>query len=630
MASSRYFSHAFHLLLIWFLLALFLIPPGLTETPVEKGEVLVACYIVGSDLESDHHLATREISEMVSGMPASPVVDLVLAYGGSDKPGWEGMTIAGYHDLAVDIRDGMIGNNDLFRFRYPDANMGSSQSLISFLRYLEGLGSYSTKILIFWDHGADYDGICFDERHGDDHLDLEEIRQSLHDGKIIWDLIGMDACLMGSYEVASAVSLYGRYLLVSEEIVPGHGLDYTHLLTLLNKNPAMSVESLGMAVIDRYIDNPDHEPTKKTLSLIDLTRFDEIDLAAGELGISLSTQLGEGIAYRAIGNALQVSQRFGYDLKTDQEISVDLFDFASRLSGTVPGSEDPISRLMNAVLEAIVYQRNDGSRPGAHGISIFSPRNRNAEEVHGVSALRLVNPGWQRFLSDYVAYHRHDTGSPQIVPLGGGRYRITDDEGIASVFIDTVWRINVTDPFYYGLSQEPIYPDEDGTYQPDPEDAVFTLEDTGSGEKAMMYTLYLGNESGTENFCGIVQVMRGQKTKDALAHIRVQANGTITYSLTPYEQKSDDRPIFSKAQITPRSGDLITPLFKKVDLNDSLQHAGFIPLTSVRLTGDMRITRERLPYGSLYPIMEAIDYSGNYALADLGYIRPHNEVVILP
>ena len=40
------------------------------------------------------------------------------------------------------------------------------------------------------------------------------------------DIIGFDACLMGMYEVATALRPFNKYLLASEILEPGHGWDY--------------------------------------------------------------------------------------------------------------------------------------------------------------------------------------------------------------------------------------------------------------------------------------------------------------------------------------------------------------------------------------------------------------------
>ena len=41
-----------------------------------------------------------------------------------------------------------------------------------------------------------------------------------------FELIGFDACLMASVEMASVASPYAKYMVASEEVEPGSGWDY--------------------------------------------------------------------------------------------------------------------------------------------------------------------------------------------------------------------------------------------------------------------------------------------------------------------------------------------------------------------------------------------------------------------
>ena len=620
--------------LIFFLI---LIPAGISHTGASgisgesPGTTLIALYMVGSDLESEYNLGTREIDEICSGLGESQgAVDLVIAYGGSKKKGWSGMTIASLDDLKKDRQNGIIGDENLWQDHIDTADMGGEPALDTFFRYLKTLPPHSRNILIFWDHGASYEGLCFDENHEDDPLTLQEVKTSLSHGGISWDLIGMDACLMGSYEVAEAVAGSADLLLVSEEVVPGHGWDYQRPLKRLSMDPDMQVEELGREIINAYMENPSHEPSKKTLSLINLTRFGTIEKEAGDLGIYLSDRITQWETYKAIGDSWYQSQRFGYDLENDRECTVDFIDFTRFLASGIPDGADRIRRVDQAISDAIVYQREDGSRPGAHGLSTLSPRNRPASEVIASEAEVPGDTGWKQFIEKYLTYVSTDATKPVIIDIGGGRYRISDDMGIQSVSVDTSWKYDLNTSYYFDLKQEPVYPDSDGLYTPNPDDQTFYVMDTGTGMREVLYHKYLGNQSGTEYYVGEVMITRGNKTRNGVVTIMKNETGRIDYNLVTYIRRDNGEILFSKEPLTIRAGDRITPMIKEFIFEERKTINHLIPWNPVNITGQMAIVRDRLPYGAYYPVLFAQDHNGNFALADIGKLRLPNSVTVLP
>lgn len=84
-----------------------------------------------------------------------------------------------------------------------------------------------------WDHGGGWTGMGADETNDEDGLGIDEIAQGLDEGMAAagvstLDLLGFDACLMATYEVASTLAPYADYMVASEELEPGHGWNYAH------------------------------------------------------------------------------------------------------------------------------------------------------------------------------------------------------------------------------------------------------------------------------------------------------------------------------------------------------------------------------------------------------------------
>lgn len=64
-------------------------------------------------------------------------------------------------------------------------------------------------------------------------------------------ILGFDACLMASAEVAFTVSPYADYLIASQEVEPGNGWNYSFLGTIQKDS---NVTDIGKNIIDSYSD----------------------------------------------------------------------------------------------------------------------------------------------------------------------------------------------------------------------------------------------------------------------------------------------------------------------------------------------------------------------------------------
>lgn len=189
---SRIFS-------LFFLCVLLVIAPVCAD--YHQGKILVAVYASGGTLESEYGLITEDLHQMVVGTNnTSPEnLDLIVAYGGANKTGWKGMTIANRSQIAEDLTDGIIGDDGRYLNRSEDANMGSSEALSSFLTYVRDNYQYDRVFLILIGHGEAYTGMLFDENHQDDGLTVPELGSALRKGGFNMELIGLFCSYRSSY-----------------------------------------------------------------------------------------------------------------------------------------------------------------------------------------------------------------------------------------------------------------------------------------------------------------------------------------------------------------------------------------------------------------------------------------------
>lgn len=148
--------------------------------------------------------------------------------------------------------------------------------------------------LIISDHGASWPGIGPDEGSDDDVLDLAQIVEGIASGleqagidKL--DLLGFDACLMGGYEVASAVAPLADRLVASQELMPGHGFDYTTLAVLADATRT-TADQFGQALVEGFSGQAEDEGTDAeiTMALVDLTKMAAVDDALNAFASALA------------------------------------------------------------------------------------------------------------------------------------------------------------------------------------------------------------------------------------------------------------------------------------------------------------------------------------------------------
>jgi Clostripain family len=90
--------------------------------------------------------------------------------------------------------------------------------------------------------------------HSLDTIELDRVLAKGHEelGKP-FDLLGMDACLMSTLEVAYQARANALNVVGSEELEPGDGWPYAAILKDLAARPAMDGAKLGEVVVKRYI-----------------------------------------------------------------------------------------------------------------------------------------------------------------------------------------------------------------------------------------------------------------------------------------------------------------------------------------------------------------------------------------
>lgn len=411
-------------------------------------------YMIGSDLEDGGGDPERggagsaDLMEIVDGFQALSAeqqqnVSVFVGFGGANKAGWQGVRYADMPCLIEDAADGSFGNASCYSYKDETANMGDHTTLSAFLAASQSHrqdGDKST--LIFWDHGASYLGIGPDMNYPEDGtLTMEDFTQSLSTLDRPYDMIGFDACLMASLEVAQTVHPFADYMVASEELEPGHGWDYEDLIGFAGANPQASPLGLGKKFVSSFIQSPKHDSPAsniKTLSLVDLKKYAPVEAALS----SLAERMDQDLAtyYRTLLTAVGQSEGYGIQSKGSIEMGVDLAHLAENIKRESPELSAQAEQLVNAIQDYVVVSEKDESRPNAQGVSIFSPRYAAPVQNGSYNEASAASKSWNGLSKNFIAKGLADTTAPVVTPVadcGDEDFQclnIQDDVGLSEAF----------------------------------------------------------------------------------------------------------------------------------------------------------------------------------------------------
>ena len=273
-----------HILLHLFIM-MGLLLGGCTGSEAAQDSWAVYVYMCGSDLETSSGFATGNLDAMKS-VPLPENVRFVIQTGGAEK--WHTKGIPG-NALGRYTYD---SNGFQEVERLQDASMGEVSTLEDFLRFAKENYPADHRMLVFWDHGGgSLGGVCFDEKY-ENNLSLGDMRKALQavetadPGKPAFDLVLFDTCLMANIDTANTLYGFARYMVASEETMPGTGTDYAGWTRALAQNPSMDGKQLGIAICETYLPycKKNNVDDMATLSLIDLGQMPALNAAYEKMG----------------------------------------------------------------------------------------------------------------------------------------------------------------------------------------------------------------------------------------------------------------------------------------------------------------------------------------------------------
>ena len=288
---------------------------------------------------------------------------------------------------------------------------GSADTLKDFIIW--GVQRYPAKryMLIMSNHGAAMNGIAFDYDMRT-HISLNELSVALRESLIRtglerFDLIGFDACLMATVEVATFLSPFADLMLASAAVEPGHGWDYNSF-ALIRDQVDVSPEALGHEIIKGYKAVAEQAKTFSdvTLSLIDLRTMEDFTEALSRFAELVSTQLPHG-ARDELSKEILRGIIYGQDDNSNQNFAnmYELKTLIEGISRARPELASVSADLLTALERSIVHHVAGENFAAVLGLSIHFPMINKPIAPLYVEGVDEGSPlgAWRSLISAYQA-----------------------------------------------------------------------------------------------------------------------------------------------------------------------------------------------------------------------------------
>ena len=346
-----------------------------------------------------------------------------------------------------------------------EANMADGDTLVDFVTWAAQEYPADKYVLILSDHGMgwpggwsdpdpasrDASGVPLSQALEDDNLYLVELDNALAEsvqqaGIDRFEVIGMDACLMGHVEVLSALEPYARYAVLSQETEPALGWAYTSFLQDLVDNPDVTGAEVSTRIVETYIwddqrivDNQARAEYLRqgqplgglfgggaqvsaaslarqlergiTLTAVDLAAVPELVESLNALSYALQSEDQEVIA-SARTYAPSFTNIFGSDTPSPY---IDLGGFAQMLKRQGAGGQasQAADGVIAAIQNAVVAEKHGSGKSGATGVSIYFPNStlyRSA--VAGMKSYTSTAPRFAEtsLWDNFLVYFYNDVG----------------------------------------------------------------------------------------------------------------------------------------------------------------------------------------------------------------------------
>ena len=288
-------------------------------------------------------------------------------------------------------------------------NTGDPQTLSEFISWAKHESPADHYVLVMWDHGGGFQSrnLSWSTTFNNQSISVPQLHQVLKSTGP-FDLVACDTCLMGMNEVVYELRDTCQYMVVSENLEPGHGYDYAGFLKLLVANPDMVPKDIGTNIVNSYgayyVAHPGtFTGASPTSSCIDMSKVADITTAVNNFCTSLTATTGtDSIVTNPTNHLLGELvpyQKFDSPARFWFGDSKDWFGII-RSGNVSPNINALCDGVTNAITAAVVAEYHDPSFTGAHGLTMWLPNIDNFTQLKDeYKALQYASDsGWLNFI----------------------------------------------------------------------------------------------------------------------------------------------------------------------------------------------------------------------------------------
>ena len=321
--------------------------------------------------------ASTDLQEICSGYWPDNI-NIVIQTGGATR--WSDSQVNPNKTQRFEFKDGRLLEIE----NLPLQDSCDPDTLSDFMSYCDENYPADHRMLVLWDHGGGVVGYGVDDIFGTS-MSLEMLQEAFSQTYEAdpenphYDIIGFDACLMASTEVAHNLYGYGKYLAASEETEPGDGWTHNSYLEAMSADATLSPAAITEIIADSYMD---HYMTQNyNSSFLGITfdaTFSSIDINTAEKTYQSYCKLNAKLLQDSI-NDIQVLSKIGNAANNSTRYAgsaymvyntIDLGNYMEALSDYYPAE---CQEVLDNLDEAVLYHRQSGYLSDSTGLSIYMP-----------------------------------------------------------------------------------------------------------------------------------------------------------------------------------------------------------------------------------------------------------------
>ncbi len=315
-----------------------------------------------------------------------------------------------YNSISSIISDTVDVKSDVTE-KTDNVPMSNPESLREFLDW--GIKNYPARhyMVVIQGHGSGPGGILSDKDGVMSIPDLEKtMKKSQENTGVKPDILVLDACLMGSAEVAYQLKDTADIMVASQEIESGYTIPVGRIAASLKDSPCMSSMEFAKKIVEYCKDNYELNFTP-TMSAIDLKEMKDFGKIIDDFSLKLSeANIPDSIMKSLVGETQHfhldkggMTNRITKYMPVESDNFIDLYNFTERILSSEDIHNKELAaaaeQLQKCLSKAILANETTGEEYGdSHGLSMLLPEgSMKINEKYKELALSQET-GWDEFI----------------------------------------------------------------------------------------------------------------------------------------------------------------------------------------------------------------------------------------